>query len=51
MSVTLPSAQPAAAPGVFAGLFAEPETLVAVHAQDYTKKDGDSDQPSKYDEI
>ncbi|SNR42883.1 hypothetical protein [Actinomadura mexicana] len=41
----------AAAPDTLAGLFTDPETLTTVQAKEYTKKDGDSDQPNKYDEI
>ncbi|WP_165970319.1 hypothetical protein [Actinomadura sp. 6K520] len=41
----------AAAPDTLAGLFADPEAFTTVQAKEYTKKDGDSDQPNKYDEI
>lgn len=48
---TTSSASGTAAPEALAGLFADPETLTTVQAKEYTKKDGDSDQPNKYDEI
>jgi hypothetical protein len=48
---TTPPTQGAAALDALAGLFADAETLTTVQAKEYTTKDGDSDQPNKYDEI
>ncbi|MFG1859035.1 hypothetical protein ACGFJT_44870 [Actinomadura geliboluensis] len=45
------SASGAAVPDALSGLFADPEILTTVQAKEYTKKEGDSDQPNKYDEI
>ncbi|WP_157430956.1 hypothetical protein [Actinomadura macra] len=51
MHTTPPPAHPPTSE-IFARLFAGPETLIApAQAHEYTKKDGDSDQPHKYDEM